>query len=275
MTIEIDPTQDGVDHINVYSGGNTLLGKRLSNMHAISFIHPEHGEFGCLEGFWWFLATGMKDISYRTMYGLEARVKGKKEEKVHLDDFAQRFIEAIYLRLKQNPGLLAEVKANKLPYKHYYNYGGKILDHTARHQWQLDVYEQVSHPVELRILMSGSRHYDQYNVFKQVTLDYIRQFITPFHSNSDVTLITGLARTGADDMTIRLCREMGFNMEGYAPDWNLHGKAAGMIRNTTMSKKCNKGLFFWDGESRGTKHMIDTLVKNGIEHLVYLTTKGL
>lgn len=275
MTTEINPDEDGVTHINIYSKGKTRLGIALTNMAAISFTHPVYGEFATLEGFWWFLATGMKDDAYKTLNGMESRTRGQKAEILHLSDFNERFTEAIHLRLQQNPRLLAAVKNNKLPYKHYYNYSGKIHDRTERHQWQLDVYESISNLEPLRLLVAGSRYYDQYVVFKQVTVDYVNRFKSPYHTNADVTLITGLARTGADDMTIRLCREMGYNMEGYAPDWNLHGKAAGMIRNTTMGDKCNKGIFFWDGESRGTKHMIDTLVKNGIEHLVYLTTKGL
>ena len=59
----------------------------------------------------------------------------------------------------------------------------------------------------------------------------------------------------------------------FVPDWNTYGKSAGYRRNAEMAKYASEAygvLFaFWDGQSRGTKHMIDLANKYGLEvHVV-------
>lgn len=40
-------------------------------------------------------------------------------------------------------------------------------------------------------------------------------------------------------------------------NWQLHGKAAGPIRNEVMVQICHRVVAFWDGESRGTLNSIN------------------
>jgi hypothetical protein len=54
--MDIKPSEDGVTHINVYSRGNTELGRLLSNFAHTPFSHPEFGEFASVEGFWYWLS---------------------------------------------------------------------------------------------------------------------------------------------------------------------------------------------------------------------------
>ena len=73
-----------------------------------------------------------------------------------------------------------------------------------------------------------------------------------------VSIVTGMAR-GAD----MLGREfaLAFNVKRYEfpADWNQYGKRAGFIRNKQMGDFADGLLAFWDGESRGTAHMIETM----------------
>ena len=43
----------------------------------------------------------------------------------------------------------------------------------------------------------------------------------------------------------------------FPADWDKHGKSAGYKRNLEMAENADALIAFWDGESRGTKHMID------------------
>lgn len=61
----------------------------------------------------------------------------------------------------------------------------------------------------------------------------------------------------------------------FPADWDRYGKRGGYIRNEEMAKYSvkdnNYGMLiaFWDGESRGTKHMINLANKHGVEvHVV-------
>lgn len=89
-----------------------------------------------------------------------------------------------------------------------------------------------------------------------------------------MTVICGMAR-GADMMAHRLAKQfVGWSVEEYPADWERYGKKAGYIRNEQMAEVASILIAFWDGESRGTKHMIDIALKKGLEVHVYHYTKN-
>jgi hypothetical protein len=45
----------------------------------------------------------------------------------------------------------------------------------------------------------------------------------------------------------------------YPADWDTFGKSAGYRRNEQMAEDADALVAFWDGESKGTAHMIDTM----------------
>lgn len=46
--------------------------------------------------------------------------------------------------------------------------------------------------------------------------------------------------------------------------WKMFGKSAGFIRNEGMSNIGDALLAFWDGKSKGTRHMIDCAVDKNL-----------
>lgn len=53
------------------------------------------------------------------------------------------------------------------------------------------------------------------------------------------------------------------NFTVFPADWKTHGKAAGPIRNKQMAEYADALIAIWDGKSRGTKNMIETMQKFG------------
>jgi len=49
----------------------------------------------------------------------------------------------------------------------------------------------------------------------------------------------------------------------FPADWKKHGKAAGPIRNGLMAEYADALIAIWDGQSSGTKHMIESMKKIG------------
>jgi hypothetical protein len=47
----------------------------------------------------------------------------------------------------------------------------------------------------------------------------------------------------------------------FPADWEKFGKKAGYIRNEEMAKYSDSCIVFWDGKSKGTKHMIELAKK--------------
>lgn len=79
-----------------------------------------------------------------------------------------------------------------------------------------------------------------------------------------IVLISGTAR-GADATGERWAAANGVHVERYPADWNKYGKSAGYKRNTEMAKQATHCVVFWDGKSRGSKHMIDIAGEHKLE----------
>ena len=70
------------------------------------------------------------------------------------------------------------------------------------------------------------------------------------------TVISGTAR-GADYFGEQWAIKNGVSIEKYPADWNKFGKSAGYRRNVEMAENAEALVAVWDGESRGTQHMIN------------------
>lgn len=80
----------------------------------------------------------------------------------------------------------------------------------------------------------------------------------------DVVIISGHA-SDADALGERYAQERGSQLETYPADRKAHGRAAGPILNAQMADVADALIAFWDGKSRGTKNMIDTATKRGLQ----------
>lgn len=69
-------------------------------------------------------------------------------------------------------------------------------------------------------------------------------------------IVSGGAK-GADQVGERFAEQEGIPVQRFEPDWDEHGKAAGPIRNEEMAEYADVLVAFWDGESSGTKSMIE------------------
>jgi hypothetical protein len=68
-------------------------------------------------------------------------------------------------------------------------------------------------------------------------------------------IISGGA-AGADSLGLMFARDNNIPATVYFPDWTS-GRDAGLVRNVKMAEKADMVVAFWDGESRGTAHMIE------------------
>lgn len=124
---------------------------------------------------------------------------------------------------------------------------------------------------ELRVIIAGSRDFNDYELLKKSAIEIItKKTMLP-----DLTRIVSGGARGADTLGERFANEMGLEITRFIPNWDGLGKRAGYVRNAEMAKFAveddNDGMLiaFWDGQSRGTKHMIDLAKRYGLEvHVV-------
>lgn len=60
----------------------------------------------------------------------------------------------------------------------------------------------------------------------------------------------------------------------FSPDWQQFGKRAGILRNVKMAEYAQALIAIWDGESKGTKHMIDEAESKCLKVFVCLSPKA-
>ena len=88
-------------------------------------------------------------------------------------------------------------------------------------------------------------------------LDY---FLSSKSGCTKISIISGMAK-GADTLGASYAEVRGYLVWPYPANWELHGKSAGYKRNQEMAEVADVLVAFWDGKSRGTKHMIDIMRK--------------
>jgi hypothetical protein len=91
--------------------------------------------------------------------------------------------------------------------------------------------------------------------------------------NENVTILCGGAK-GADAEGKQFAERHGIAVDMFPANWDDFGKRAGYIRNMEMAKAAQFVVALWDGESKGTKHMIDYSERLGNKVYVYNFSTG-
>ena len=82
-------------------------------------------------------------------------------------------------------------------------------------------------------------------------------------------IVNGMCKTGADLLARIYANKNQHPLIPFPADWNQYGHAAGPRRNYEMSRYGDTLVAFWDGESNGTRSMINFALKNCEEVHVY------
>lgn len=109
----------------------------------------------------------------------------------------------------------------------------------------------------MKVIIAGGRDFKDYNRLKEVC-DKI------LSNQNDIEIVSGTAG-GADTLGERYAQEKGYEVKKFPAKWDEYGKKAGYLRNQEMGDYADGLIAFWDGQSKGTKHMIDIANKNGLK----------
>lgn len=117
----------------------------------------------------------------------------------------------------------------------------------------------------MKLLVCGSRTWED--------KERLENEIVRLHNHSKITeLICGDAK-GADAYAANIAINHDIPCRIFYADWNKHGKAAGIVRNKAMlNQQPDIVLACWDGQSKGTKNMIDIANKASITILILMDT---
>lgn len=117
----------------------------------------------------------------------------------------------------------------------------------------------------MKLIVAGSRGFSDYSLLKS-KLDYYLKNVT-----EQIEIVSGTAK-GADTLGERYAKEKGYQIKQFPADWSL-GKKAGYLRNVEMAQYATHCICFWDGQSSGTKLMIELCKLKGIVLRIVLICK--
>lgn len=119
----------------------------------------------------------------------------------------------------------------------------------------------------MKVIIAGSRYFDDYEYLnKQVRYYLVRHLLNP-----DLEIVSGGCK-GADLLGEHWANVHNVKVTRFEADWS-QGKKAGPERNEKMARYASCLIAFWDGESRGTKNMIDLAVRYNLKIRILIIKK--
>jgi uncharacterized phage-like protein YoqJ len=114
----------------------------------------------------------------------------------------------------------------------------------------------------MKVVVSGSRKWPK----SQISLIVDKLSDLP---ESSIIIQGGAA--GVDKWAAKIAKELGLEVIEMQANWREYGRYAGLKRNLDMlAENPDLVMCFWDGESRGTQHMIENALIKGFKVDIYL-----
>lgn len=138
---EVNASDDGITHINVYSKGKTKLGRLLSNFADTPFV-LDGVRFASVESFWYytkminenkhaqvFSTEEINSMAAKKGYDAKAYFrKLSKDTKESTSPTADQLKRAYQAKLAAHPIIKQLLQENTLPFAHYYLYLDKKVN---------------------------------------------------------------------------------------------------------------------------------------------------
>lgn len=106
----------------------------------------------------------------------------------------------------------------------------------------------------MKLIIAGGRDFND----RALMISTLQELVSKGDIPNCPELVCGMAK-GADIMAWQLWNANHMPIHEFKADWDTYGKSAGYRRNVDMGKFADIAICFWDGKSKGTKHMIDIM----------------
>lgn len=114
----------------------------------------------------------------------------------------------------------------------------------------------------MKVIIAGSRNIDDY----KLVVDTI------IKSGYTITEVVSGAAIGVDRLGERWAIANGVPVKQMPADWHTYGKTAGPHRNRAMAEYADAAIIIWDGESRGTRNMIENMIRRNKPYCIGMTS---
>lgn len=114
----------------------------------------------------------------------------------------------------------------------------------------------------MKVIIAGGRDFNN-----SILVNYTIGQFYELNGIYPTEIVCGMAK-GADMEGYSWAKKFNIPIKEFPADWNLYGKSAGYKRNKQMAEYADYLIAFWDGKSKGTKHMIDLASRQQIGVMV-------
>ncbi len=143
--VVLDPKNDGITHINIYTKGKTDIGRVMTNMYHED-IEIDGITFPSIETYWHWLGvkSEYKD-KIKNLSGFLAQKQGRiykkeygRDTSLSEEEFNKKIYDAIVLKGKKHLDLFKSLDKNNTLFVHYYDIYGNIVDKTDKSKPLID-----------------------------------------------------------------------------------------------------------------------------------------
>jgi hypothetical protein len=107
----------------------------------------------------------------------------------------------------------------------------------------------------LKLIIAGGRDFNNFELVKDTVYTLYDPEVNGMY-HTWLEIVSGGAK-GADYLGEQLAKYHEIHVRTFHAEWDKYSVAAGPYRNKQMGDYADELLAFWDGKSKGTKHMID------------------
>ncbi len=119
----------------------------------------------------------------------------------------------------------------------------------------------------MKVIIAGTRNVKDYTlVYKTIEESGWKDRITE--------VVSGCA-TGVDSLGEQWARLNNVPVKEMPANWNAHGSSAGPQRNRAMAEYADAAIIVWDGQSRGTRNMIENMIRRKKPYRIGMTSATL
>jgi len=112
----------------------------------------------------------------------------------------------------------------------------------------------------MKLIIAGSRNFTNYKKLAQECDQFL-------NGQTNIEIVSGTCK-GADQLGEKYAKEREYKLTKFPADWNKYGKSAGPKRNQQMANYTDALIAFWDGKSKGTKHMIEMAKQSKLRMII-------
>lgn len=117
----------------------------------------------------------------------------------------------------------------------------------------------------MKVIIAGSRGVNDYSLVVQAVE----------RSGYNITEVVSGCATGIDTLGEQWARANNIPIKEMPADWNRHGRSAGPMRNRQMAEYADAAIVVWDGKSRGTRNMVENMIRRKKPYYVAMTSTTL